>query len=715
MLTLDYHRNADKGLVAGTDNAWFDSPIMSRKHAAFGIDTASQSIYIEDFNSTHGTFVSGRRLLSHEKVYLNDWEVVTFGVQITAGAETYSPRSFTFNVKWQDQDQSDDLFAESVTSKRGFHVPDEDDGYSSDSSISEADSVAILEVHPRTFSVPLSEDEDESDDGIAGESPTIQVPSKEPPKAASIAEKKQTYSELYELNGSSQKNPISLDVEEPQTSDDVVDLDSEDDGPEVLPISSLSDSVRKFVGGTTCRPWTNDVSSLAAQHSDDDDDDFLEELEDIDFPAVKPHKPAPHVEPKAAPTISPPFDSVIGVIDLVGDTDLTNLRKHQDIPSRRSPSPSDAALRRESSSDHMMYGAMNRFSTTSLPSRRMDYADMTASMANYHNPISAQKSAANNGDHVPNVQSPFYTDVHSPYYNLAPIRTPASRNFDSYITGCSMDFPQFKDYHSEYAYRGPYNEGPFSTMPSPPPAQSAGHPWNWAKGPAPNPSPRKHEDALLSKPSHNGSDRYFPKPATRKSSLAAVIYDKEPQNVTTTPGPYLADPPNTPNSYRKFYSPPETPARVHISDLVHTTPALHGQKRKAQDIEEESGEMLVASTSLPTPVESPASNGTQDAQPREELAVLPQSQDLEMVQDTYEPASLLLEIPAAPAANLEDEHIVKDVGPARKKIKTSSSKAAGVAKFVSGVAVGVVGVLATFIATMPASVCEEAIQELSNA
>jgi hypothetical protein len=30
-------KNAEKGLVAGRENAWFDSPIMSRQHAKFSI------------------------------------------------------------------------------------------------------------------------------------------------------------------------------------------------------------------------------------------------------------------------------------------------------------------------------------------------------------------------------------------------------------------------------------------------------------------------------------------------------------------------------------------------------------------------------------------------------------------------------------------------------------------------------------------------------
>ena len=53
-------------------------------------------------------------------------------------------------------------------------------------------------------------------------------------------------------------------------------------------------------------------------------------------------------------------------------------------------------------------------------------------------------------------------------------------------------------------------------------------------------------------------------------------------------------------------------------------------------------------------------------------------------------------------------------GPARKKARTSKSSTGGIGKFVSGICVGLVGALAAFVATIPASVREEALRELSN-
>ena len=57
--------------------------------------------------------------------------------------------------------------------------------------------------------------------------------------------------------------------------------------------------------------------------------------------------------------------------------------------------------------------------------------------------------------------------------------------------------------------------------------------------------------------------------------------------------------------------------------------------------------------------------------------------------------------------------VVRSEQPARKKMRTSGSPS-GVGKFVSGVCVGVAGVFAAFLATIPLSVREEALHEFHN-
>ena len=95
-----------------------------------------------------------------------------------------------------------------------------------------------------------------------------------------------------------------------------------------------------------------------------------------------------------------------------------------------------------------------------------------------------------------------------------------------------------------------------------------------------------------------------------------------------------------------------------------------------------------------------------DAQPRENMFQTPTtntSQD-SVAEPTLGPVSV--------TATVQDNGIQ---GPARKKARTSSSSPRGVGKFVMGVGFGLLGAAAAFIATIPASVYDEALRELGNA
>lgn len=72
--------------------------------------------------------------------------------------------------------------------------------------------------------------------------------------------------------------------------------------------------------------------------------------------------------------------------------------------------------------------------------------------------------------------------------------------------------------------------------------------------------------------------------------------------------------------------------------------------------------------------------------------------------------------PALPLPQLSEDLAVSVlIGPARKKQKNSDSSVIGIGKFVSGVLVGVAGAFAAFVATIPMSVQNEALKEISRA
>lgn len=99
-------KNADKRLIAAKDNAWFDSPIMSRQHAKFSAtaDKVCDSLqplirhdsyrsikkaYLQDNDSTHGTYIGNQRLDAFRDYPINHNEIVTFGVRVTSGDRKY--------------------------------------------------------------------------------------------------------------------------------------------------------------------------------------------------------------------------------------------------------------------------------------------------------------------------------------------------------------------------------------------------------------------------------------------------------------------------------------------------------------------------------------------------------------------------------------------------------------------------------------------------
>ena len=170
------------------------------------------------------------------------------------------------------------------------------------------------------------------------------------------------------------------------------------------------------------------------------------------------------------------------------------------------------------------------------------------------------------------------------------------------------------------------------------------------------------------------------------------------------------------------------PSRLPIADLL--TPALGNKcnglkgenvesaissstsrnlKRKADHLDEDVA--IVADSfnnGIPLTPESQDSE-LPDAQPREELSAPAETTITQTSQDTF-----ILEGRGSTQSQLQALAAQEIAGPARKKARTLSSKTGGIAKFVGGVCVGVVGVVAAFVATIPDSVREEAMREVSK-
>jgi hypothetical protein len=106
-------------LEATKCNAWFDSPVMSREHAALNFDAKNQKVYIEDTGSLHGTYKNGVLLEKEAKAEISSGDNLMFGIPIMRGIESYPPTTLETILKYGSIDPA----------SRGncFRVPDESD------------------------------------------------------------------------------------------------------------------------------------------------------------------------------------------------------------------------------------------------------------------------------------------------------------------------------------------------------------------------------------------------------------------------------------------------------------------------------------------------------------------------------------------------------------------------------------------------------------
>ncbi|KAM3074691.1 hypothetical protein ACMFMG_008116 [Clarireedia jacksonii] len=135
-----------KGLLGAADNAWFDSPVMSRNHAEIAFNKFTHAITIQDTNSMHGTFVNGQKLHNGSEL-LGNGDTVVFGNEVRRGFESFPACSFKVFYEVTPWMKS-----------RSYSVPDSSDEEDEESNFSveitgarcSGDDVSIESVRPKT-------------------------------------------------------------------------------------------------------------------------------------------------------------------------------------------------------------------------------------------------------------------------------------------------------------------------------------------------------------------------------------------------------------------------------------------------------------------------------------------------------------------------------------------------------------------------------------
>ncbi|TGO87781.1 hypothetical protein BPOR_0204g00100 [Botrytis porri] len=91
-------KSPSKGLFGAIDNAWFDSPVMSRSHAEIIYNPLDNVVQIRDLGSMHGTFLNGEKL-GEEAKPLNSNDQVVFGIGVRRGMDLFQPCHFEVNYE----------------------------------------------------------------------------------------------------------------------------------------------------------------------------------------------------------------------------------------------------------------------------------------------------------------------------------------------------------------------------------------------------------------------------------------------------------------------------------------------------------------------------------------------------------------------------------------------------------------------------------------
>ena len=598
----------------------------------------------------------------------------------------------------------------------GFRVPEED--YHSYSDQSREGSVQVVESHPRTYSIPSSSDDetdsDEDDEieiapSVHGDENKGSIPttpdhgnaSKKHDPCEVDARSPETglsHGEVRELNlkgpslhdllakpgtlGGSPKNPIDLEGAS-AARNDAHDTESEDDGPDILPIHQ---PIPTFTEGSVWPesqlPRQQHNATKAAEDLDTEDQVkriILETQALVSKVKTPTRKDSLEMLTESLAEATDGFDSEDDDDGFDQDDDFSDFNPDKDIENDFAllqneeprqepmtttyPNPCSSSRRDEGYPQHTTYGYPHvQLSTVASMGEGID---VSQPMTGYIAPGQFTQRAPSPSD------AALARKAKDPKPTLY-----QSHNSSADFTFDPYSYPELK---SPELRSRPYIQGPFST-------------------------------------------RYMS--GSLQSQLPCVMYDNVPapsEHSQTTSEVKFHGANYDSTSYSEPHKTSDASySKLNISSIVNAPEnSSKRSKRKAEDmcsgVEEEPSSvpavesLLQASRQPPPP--SPYSGNSQnnesplpDAQPRDNLLpveVAPLSQD-SILESNVQLSSTTI---ATKPETLK--------GPPRKKAKTSSSSS-GVVGFVSGVCLGLAAAVAGFVATIPSSVHEEALRELAN-
>ncbi|KAJ0427029.1 hypothetical protein BJY00DRAFT_271520 [Aspergillus carlsbadensis] len=140
-------KRENKNLLPSHQNALFDSRVMSRTHAILHASFEKKLLYIRDPGSMHGTWLNGEKLPVDKDITVNNGDVLTFGVEVVRGVDTFPPLAVRCECQWLETQYVPHCWVDRKCTN-----------------LDRNETVVQKQQTSNTFCVPEDDDEDEDDD-----------------------------------------------------------------------------------------------------------------------------------------------------------------------------------------------------------------------------------------------------------------------------------------------------------------------------------------------------------------------------------------------------------------------------------------------------------------------------------------------------------------------------------------------------------------------
>lgn len=616
-----------------------------------------------------------------------------------------------------------------------FSVPDEEEN-DSPSELSD-DSVQVLDSNSRAYSVPFSDDDLDSDEADDSDHPSSAVLQSSGDEEIHATENDAT---IKKASLASQQH-VNVWTE-PAAAEDLQIVRSSK--AQDCKFTSAEIIVTKHVERSGSSAYNSLV--VASDSEDDAPEVFSSKPKQHDTDQRKP--PATTVVHSASnyPLSLPSFDQggqdqgqqIVAGNDGTSASDEVLTGSEQDSLQKK-PIPNSAGESR----DDLGAGQAGSDDGSCLPQGRCDFSERSfasASRQAYPRSCVSSLSAGENtseGELVkywPQSSLSNQSHIHQETQLRAAQRPPSPSDAALARNGSTYWFQEGSDRDGEFQTSYNYTSLPYARDP---PVHKSSLPWNHFGTPSTNTrenslldvgdvpwsryddGPFAHRTSLSSNPALSPPLHQVPhlEPIARKLATAPpqtpIAFADEVlpfmERATESNNPTIINEKATSNfseetEYRRK-SNEGHPSRLNIMDIVNPlTDSSRSLKRKA---EETSTNDVESNDNEPMTEASEEGGLTSDGEVEENN----QEKDILISNSELPPQD-----PAPPLPQLSEEFAASGLaGPARKKQKTLDSSAIGIGKFVSGVLVGVAGAFAAFVATIPMSVQNEALQEISRA